>query len=128
VEADGAEADGAGPQLVGAEADGAGAGRRSGQPQSVPHSLPGRITAVTATVIRLTAMVMGPVTAIRLMAIAPVTVTRLMAMAMGAVTATQATAMAMGQVTVTRLMVMVTASSAAGSMLPLGAIGGNKPD
>jgi len=72
-------------------------------------------------------MAMAPATAIQLMATArPAIATRLTAMAPA--TATRLTGMAMEQVTVTRLMVMVTASSAAGSMLPLGAIGGNKAD
>src|SRR6516162_1230884 len=70
----------------------------------------------------LTVMAMAPATAIQLMATArPAIATRLTAMAPA--TATRLTGMAMEQVTVTRLMVMVTASSAAGSMLPLGAIG-----
>src|SRR6516225_7561471 len=83
---------------VGAAADGAGAGRHSEQRQSVPRSLRGRTTAVTATVTRLTAMVMGQVTATRLtaMAMAPATATQVMVMATAPapVTATQVMAMA----------------------------------
>src|SRR6516165_7646257 len=112
---------------VGAAADGAGAGRHSEQRQSVPRSLRGRTTADTATVTRLTAMVMGQVTATRLtaMVMAPVTATRLTAMAMAPVTATRLTAMAMAPVTATRLtaMAMAGALSAVVSMPPLGVVG-----
>ena len=80
---------------------GLGAGRRSGQRQSVPRSRRGRTTAATAT--RLTATAMGPGTAIRLTATAmgpgtairltPVTAIRLTAMAMaGALSAELSTA------------------------------------
>src|SRR6516162_7458787 len=97
---------------VGAAPDGAGGGRRSAQRQSVPHSLRGRITAATATVTRLTATAMGPVTAIRL---TPVTATRLTAMA--PVTVTRLTAMAMAG-----------ALSAELSTAPLGVAVGKEPD
>src|SRR6516165_282654 len=86
---------------VGAAADGAGAGRRSGQRQSVPRSLRGRTTAATATVTRLTATAMGPGTAIRLtaMAMGPVTAIRLTPVTatrhMAPVTATPRTPIAM---------------------------------
>src|SRR6516165_7070867 len=81
---------------VGAAADGAGAGRRSEQRQSVPRSLRGRTTVVTAMVTRLTAMVMGQGTPTRLtaMAMAPGTITRLMATAPGIATRLMAMAMA----------------------------------
>src|SRR6516225_2769894 len=102
---------------VGAAAGGAGAGRRSEQRQSVPRSLRGRTTAVTATVTRLTAMVMGQVTA-----------TRLTAMAMAPVTATRLTAMAMAPVTATRLTAMAEALSAELSTAPLGVAVGKEPD
>src|SRR6516165_806460 len=112
---------------VGAAADGAGAGRRSGQRQSVPRSLRGRTTAATATVTRLTATAMGPGTAIRLtaMAMGPVTAIRLTP-----VTATRHTAMAMAPVTAIQLTVMAMAGalSAAVSMAPLGVVGTKKPD
>src|SRR6516165_6499541 len=110
---------------VGAAADGAGAGRRSGQRQSVPRSLRGRTTAATATVPLLTATAMGPGTAIRLtaMAMGPVTAIRLTP-----VTATRHTAMA--PVTATRLtaMAMAGALSAAVSMPPLGVVGAKALD
>src|SRR6516164_3191271 len=99
---------------VGAAADGAGAGRRSGQRQSVPRSLRGRTTAATATVTRLTATAMGPGTAIRLtaMAMGPVTVIRL----------TPVTAIRLTPVTAIRLtaMAMAGALSAELSTAPLG--------
>src|SRR5262244_2690939 len=120
---------------VGAARDGAGAGRHSGQLQSVPRSLRGRTMA--AMVIRLMAMAMGPVTAIRVTVmamgvaatatratdIAPATATRLTAMA--AATAIQLMATAMAPVTAIRLtaMAMAGALSAAVSMAPLIVIG-----
>src|SRR5215813_3572293 len=122
---------------VGAARDGAGAGRHSGQLQSVPRSLRGRTMAAMAMVIRLTAMSMGPVTAIRVTVmamglaatatratdIAPATATRLTAMA--AATAIQLMATAMAPVTAIRLtaMAMAGALSAAVSMAPLIVIG-----
>src|SRR6516164_6269875 len=110
---------------VGAAPDGAGAGRRSGQRQSVPRSLRGRTMAVTATATRLMVMVMGPATVTRLMAtaMAPVTATRLIA-----VTAIRLTAMA--PVTAIRLtaMAMAGALSAELSTAPLGVAVGKEPD
>src|SRR5262249_22461157 len=111
---------------VGAARDGAGAGRHSGQLQSVPRSLRGRTMAAMAMVIRRTAMAMGPVTAIRVTVmamrlaatatqatdIAPATAIQLMATAIAPVTAIRLTAMAMAG-----------ALSAAVSMAPLIVIG-----